>query len=165
MLNNKHFRGLFIKVTAISFILTLLLAAPYISRKAPELLKSFSKQSETDGQQPLATPNPTERDTTDELKQLMAARKASGKQVKPSFDGHPIEFFTSNQAFALDFHKLPLDYLVPQAPEVTRNGVAKIRQLKEADLKAVQEQQKIAEAESKSTPLPSSQNISNDGAL
>ncbi len=146
MLNNKHFRMLFIKVMAASFILTLLLATPYISRKAPELLKSLSRQTEDEGIKPLPTANAPTGEGTDELEELMTARKASGKQVKPSFDSRPVEFFPSNQAFALDFHKLPVDYLVPQLPEKTRNGAALIKQLKVADLKAFQEQQEIAGA-------------------
>ncbi|MDD3147124.1 MAG: hypothetical protein PHD82_07480, partial [Candidatus Riflebacteria bacterium] len=130
MLNNKHLRALFIKVMAVSFILTLLLAAPYISRKAPELLQSLAQKGQPENNQESTQTNIPAEASNGELEELMATRKASGKQVKPSFDTMPVELFPSNQAFALDFHKLPVDNLVPQQPEVTRTAAALIKQHK-----------------------------------
>ncbi len=145
MLNNKHIRALFIKVMAISFFLTLLLAAPYISRKAPNLLKSLSGRGGSEQvTDTVAVESPSDNLSRDTLEGLMATRKASGKQVKPSFDNLPVELFSSNQPFALDFHKLPVDYLVPQAPEVTRKAGSMIKQLKAADMAAIKEQQQIS---------------------
>lgn len=143
MLNNRSLRALFIKITAASFILTLVIAAPYISRRAPEIIRSLTKPGDNK-----VVENTTQASTGnsdgDELANLMGPKKASGKQVKPSFDSLPVELFSSNQAFALDFHKLPVDYLVPQAPESTRNALAMIKQLRDADLKAFAAQKEIA---------------------
>ncbi len=134
---------MFIKVMAGSFLLTLILAAPYLSRRAPELYKSLTSPAEPQSAAPAATThNATPED--EQLAALLATRKASGKQVKPSFDSLPVQFFPNNQAFSLDFHKLPTDYLVPQAPEVTHNAVALIKQFRDADQKAFDEQRRIA---------------------
>ncbi len=157
---------LFIKVMAASFLLTLLFAAPYISRKAPELLRSFSKSPEIDDQKPATKADSPTGNSNDSLEELMATKNASGKQVKPSFDSMPVEFFPSNKAFALDFHKLPVDYLVPQMPELTRNAAALIKRLKEADLKAIEEQQKIAASADPGKPaVPEVHDATNDGGL
>lgn len=144
MLNNKNVRKLFFRVTAISFFVTLLLAAPYISRKAPELMRSLADNKPSPDSESVSRHAPPRTDSGFDLEQLMATRKASGKQVKPSFDSLPSEFFSLNQPFSLDFHKLPLEYLAPQAPEITRNSLALIKQLKEAEAKAFKEQQNIA---------------------
>ncbi len=134
---------MFVKITAVSFILTLIIAAPYISRRAPEIIRSLTKTGDQKVVETAARVDPGNQGG-DELADLMTPKKASGKQVKPSFDNLPVELFSSNQAFALDFHKLPVDYLVPQAPEATRNALAMIRQLRDADLKAFAAQKEIA---------------------
>lgn len=134
---------MFIKVMAGSFLLTLILAAPYLSRRAPELFKSLTRPADLQPTAPATTAtNDTPKDA--QLEALLATRQASGKQVKPSFDSLPLQFFPNNQAFSLDFHKLPTDYLVPQAPEVTHNAVALIKQFRDADQKAFDEQKRIA---------------------
>lgn len=140
MLNNRQLRALFLKVMGISFFITLLVAAPYISRRAPEILRSLTTDEGNGDRGRVDTAGPAAAISDNELDRLMDARKASGKQVKPSFDSLPVEFFSANQPFALDFHKLPVDFLVPQAPEVTRAAGARIRELREAEERAVKEQ-------------------------
>ena len=141
---------MFLRVMALSFLVTLLLAAPYISRKAPELIRSLSDKTP---KSTVATTNEVSAPGTEntELEELMADRRASGRQVKPTFDNLPAEFFSANKPFSLDFHRLPVDYLAPQAPETTRNALALIRKIKEAEEKAFSEQQKIATGNAGST--------------
>ncbi len=139
MLNNRQLRALFLKVTGISFFITLVIAAPYISRRAPEILRSLTTDEGTGERSRVDTAGPVSVVSDNELDRLLDTRKASGKQVKPSFDSLPVEFFSANQPFALDFHKLPVDFLVPQAPEVTRAAVAKIRELREAEERAAKD--------------------------
>lgn len=139
MLNNRQLRALFLKVMGISFFITLVIAAPYISRRAPEILRSLTTDEGTGDRDRVNTSGPVSAISDNELDRLMDTRKASGKQVKPSFDSLPVEFFSANQPFALDFHKLPVDFLVPQAPEVTRAAAARIRELREAEERAAKE--------------------------
>ncbi len=136
MLNNRQLRALFLKVMGISFFITLVIAAPWISRRAPEILRSLTTDEGTGDRDRIDTSGPVTAVSDNELDRLMDTRKASGKQVKPSFDSLPVEFFSANQPFALDFHKLPVDFLVPQAPEVTRAASARIRELREAEERA-----------------------------
>ena len=136
MLNNRQLRALFLKVMGISFFITLVIAAPWISRRAPEILRSLTTDEGTGDRDRIDPSGPVTAVSDNELDRLMDTRKASGKQVKPSFDSLPVEFFSANQPFALDFHKLPVDFLVPQAPEVTRAASARIRELREAEERA-----------------------------
>ena len=140
MLNNQQLRTLFLKVMGISFFITLVIAAPYISRRAPEILRSLTTDAGNGNRSQVDASGPVSTVSDNELDRLMDSRKASGKQVKPSFDSLPVEFFSANQPFARDFHKLPVDFLVPQAPEVTRAAGARIRELREAEDRAAKEQ-------------------------
>ena len=151
MLNNRQLRALFLKVMGISFFITLVIAAPWISRRAPEILRSLTTDEGTGDRSRVDTAGPVNAVSDNELDRLLDTRKASGKQVKPSFDSLPVEFFSANQPFALDFHKLPVDFLVPQAPEITRGAVARIRELREAEERAAKEQ---PGASSKPAPEP-----------
>ena len=126
MLNNRQLRALFLKVMGISFFITLVIAAPYISRRAPEILRSLTTDEGTGDRSRVDTAGPVNAVSDNELDRLLDTRKASGKQVKPSFDS------------------LPVDFLVPQAPEVTRAASARIRELREAEDRAAKERAKTA---------------------
>ncbi len=54
------------------------------------------------------------------------------------------------RTFSLDFHKLPLEYMTPQQPEVIRTVLVKIKQLQAAELAAVEAQQAVAQHYDKS---------------
>lgn len=144
MLNKKHLQILFIKVAGISFLITLLLAAPYISRRAPAILKSLTSENTVSNTVGDRTATQGGDAGSSSLEELMKSRKAAGSQIKPSFDSLPVQFFSSNQAFSLNFHKIPADYLVPQAPEVTRSALVRLKELKLADSQAIAEQQAVA---------------------
>ena len=101
MLNNRQLRALFLKVMGISFFITLVIAAPYISRRAPEILRSLTTDEGTGDRSRVDTAGPVNAVSDNELDRLLDTRKASGKQVKPSFDSLPVEFFSANQPFAL----------------------------------------------------------------
>lgn len=142
MLNNKELQKIFIKVTLASFALTLVIAAPYITKR---LSRGDNKNAapravsrSVDNQKPMIAAD--ENDTF----ALLNVGKASEKQVKPGFGNLPSELFPGNRAFALDFHKLPLDYMVPQQPEITRTAILRIRELQIADLAAVEAQRAMA---------------------
>ncbi|PKL45639.1 MAG: hypothetical protein CVV41_01170 [Candidatus Riflebacteria bacterium HGW-Riflebacteria-1] len=139
MLNNPGLRKILIKVVMASFVLTLLIAAPYIARRLPKAdseKKSGSKviRYGTKGFSWNTGQNDTES----------ATGESSAKQLKPSFGNLPNELFPGNRPFSLDFHKLPLDFMIPQQPEITRTAVTKIRQLQAAEFAAVEAQQAMA---------------------
>ncbi|MDD2997512.1 MAG: hypothetical protein PHV05_00545 [Candidatus Riflebacteria bacterium] len=143
MLNKKWLGRLFLKVTGISFLLTLLLAFPYISRKAPVLIKSFADKPASDSSSRHQNSEISTSSTNEELEQMMRHRKASEKQLKPAFNKSDADFFSANKAFSLDFHKLPVEFLVPQPPETIRKAVTFIKMLKEADHKAFEIRQSV----------------------
>lgn len=143
MPNKKALQALFIKVSAISFFVTLLIAAPYISRRAPGLLKSLTESNKAGRLTEKLAGNTSSGSDESLLEGLMAPKKAAVNQVKPGLGNLPVEFFSANKAFALDFHKIPADYLTPQAPEVTRTAVSRLKEFKAADLKAIAAQQAL----------------------
>ncbi|EKD81987.1 MAG: hypothetical protein ACD_39C01534G0003 [uncultured bacterium] len=148
MLNNKDLQKIFIRVALASFVITLLIAVPYISRRMPKEDAPARGNSSVIryGLRPIATPAAGNSDASG----VLNTGRASEKQVKPSFGNLPNELFPGNRPFSLDFHKLPVDYLEPQQPEVTRAAISQIRQLQIADLAALEAQQAMAKNYDKS---------------
>jgi len=148
MLNDPRLRKIVIRVVVVSFALTLLVAAPYIAKRMPkgeDGKKSGSKVIRY-GTKKFSW-NTGQSDETDST-----SGDISAKQLKPSFGNLPNELFPGNRPFSLDFHKLPLDYMVPQQPEVTRTVLRKIKQFQVAELAAFEAQQSMAKNYERSQP-------------
>jgi hypothetical protein len=132
MLNNPQFQILLLKISLASFLVTLFICGIMIYRRAPETLKpviikrfSPTVQGSISGLPGDATQNQASKNTTTAI-----------NRIRPEFDRQPPDVFSGNRQFALDFHKLPADYLTPQAPETTRNSLQQIKDHKEALRKA-----------------------------
>lgn len=143
MLNNKDLQAIFFKVAIASFVLTLLIAAPYITKRSADKAgineAAAGVEKAGAGQAVVAASG-----GADDVFAALNVGKASDHQVKPGFGNLPNELFPGNRPFSLDFHKMPVDYLVPQAPEVTRTSILRIKELKVADLAAIEAQQAMA---------------------
>ncbi|MBU1106327.1 MAG: hypothetical protein KKB51_06640 [Candidatus Riflebacteria bacterium] len=148
MFNNKDLQVIFIKVALASFVLTLLIAAPYIAKRASGKTGESAGGAVERAGEKLAVKAVSEG--ADDVFALFKTGKASEKQVKPSFGNLPNELFPGNRPFSLDFHKMPVEYLVPPAPEVTRTSILRIRELKMAELEAIEAQQAMAKNYDKS---------------
>ncbi|PKL47812.1 MAG: hypothetical protein CVV42_11765 [Candidatus Riflebacteria bacterium HGW-Riflebacteria-2] len=140
MLNDPALKKIVIRVVVVSFVLTLLVAAPYIARRLPQSdgeTKPGSKVIRY-GTKRFSWNNSKGEDDQSSTGEI------STKQLKPSFGNLPNELFPGNRPFSLNFHKLPLDYMIPQQPEVTRTAIRKIRQFQVAELAAFEAQQAMA---------------------
>jgi len=148
MLNDPGLKKIIIRVVVVSFALTLLVAAPYIAgrlRRSDGDKKSGSKVIRYG----------TKRFSWNSAKgedDQPATGEIATKQLKPSFGNLPNELFPGNRPFSLDFHKLPLDYLTPQQPEITRTAGIKIKQFQVAELAAINAQQAMAKNYERSQP-------------
>jgi len=148
MLNDPGLRKIVIRVVVASFVLTLLVAAPFIAkrmRQSEGAKKSGSKVIRYGTKR--FSWNSGQSDETDS-----ASGEVSEKQLKPSFGNLPNELFPGNRPFSLDFHKLPLDYMTPQQPEITRTVVRKIKQFQVAELAAYEAQQLMAKNYERAQP-------------
>lgn len=144
MLSNPSVRKIVIRVVFASFVLTLLIAFPYIVKRVRQTdgeKKSGSKVIRYGTKKFAWNAGRAENTETGEV---------STKQLKPSFGNLPNELFPGNRPFSLDFHKLPLDYMVPQQPEVIRSALVRIKQLQVAELAAIEAQQAVAQVYDKS---------------
>jgi len=148
MLSNPLLRKIIIRVVVASFLLTLLIAAPYIARRLPQ--PEGEKKAESKvvryGTKGFSW------NTGKENENQASTGDVAATQLKPGFGTLPNELFPGNRPFSLDFHKLPLDYMVPQQPEVTRTVTRKLKEFQIAELAAIEAQQAMAKNYERSQP-------------
>lgn len=140
-MENKDLRNFYIRAVVIPVVLVLLIAAPFLYRRYTQTddAKKTGSKVVRYGTRHFSWGKDKEAEELD-----VRIGVASDKQLKPSFGNLPHELFPGNRPFSLDFHKLPLDFLVPQSPEITRTAIVKIRQLQIADFAALEAQQAMA---------------------
>lgn len=148
MLNDPGLKKIIVRVVVASFALTLLVAAPYIARR---LSKSDGEKKPGSKVIRYGTKRFSWNNAKGEDDQS-SNTEISTTQLKPSFGNLPNELFPGNRPFSLDFHKLPMDYMTPQQPEVTRTVLRKIKQFQVAELAAIAAQQTMAKNYERSQP-------------
>lgn len=138
---NKDLLNFFIRTVLIPSVLVLLFAAPYIYRRYTqvEAVKNTGSKIIRYGTKNFSWGKEQKSEESDGTSGV-----ASARQLKASFGNLPHELFPGNRQFHLDFHQLPVEFLVPQPPEVIRMAITNIKQLQMADIAALEAQQAIA---------------------